>query len=606
MSNSGDKKMSRSLIASLPLALMLAACGGGGSGGGDRPQPEDPLLPYKTQTLDWASCPEDIADPAITAQCATVRAPMDYDDPSLGEVEIAVMRVPARQPEQRRGAVFFNPGGPGADGLRMAGMLHAIFADSNPDDSLGAMQLRLLDQYDMIGFSPRGTGESTSLECESDELLRPVDYSAGGRHTPGNVDNMLHNGRVQAQACLDNPLTPYINTEDTVQDMDLIRGLLNDEKLNYIGYSYGTWLGAWYASRFPERAGRMVLDSSMDFTSNAVEADFLQPMARERWLDQVLAPYAARHPAYFGLGNQPEQIRAIISSLLPQLQVILSGELGGASYSSSAADDAVLTILAARELDGILRALPGADDEILQLAIQNHTFVPSNPALEERVGTLAESLLENYIEMIDSSMEPETVYLEAEDATFWAVTCNDTPSSKDPDFWVRKGDEFALSYPLFGTSTTEYLCAHWSEPSVTHPGLDGLRPLDLMMVQSGYDNATAYEGAIRMFQALPAVQGVFVMDDYQHGLYPYMDRCVDTAVTAYLLGESSPVRETHCPALLLEQDKQASESSMQSQNRSKAAGLLQGNASSAYQNPAETSELIEQFKDNISRLRGGR
>ena len=593
----------RKLLASLPLALVLAACGGGG-GGNDTTSPNDPLQPYRTQLLEWSICPDDVIDDELAAtpaaqaaRCTLVRAPMNYDDPRLGDVEIAVMRVPALQPGQRRGALFFNPGGPGADGLSLALNLHNIFSDSNPSDALGAMQLRVLAEYDMIGFSPRGTGYSTELECASEETLRPVDYSAAGRHVPGNVDNMLLNARNQAEACLSNPLTAFINTDATVRDMDLIRELLDEDTLNYLGYSYGTWLGAWYASRFPERVGRMVLDSSMNFLESAVEADFQQPMARERWLDEVIAPYATRHANLFGLGDQPGQIRATITALLPQLQVALTAELAGNSYQRHLADKSVLQILAARDLDPLLRSMPGASADAIATAIESHPFAPHNPAIEGLVRMLAEELFEAYLELTQSAA-PEAIYLDPGNATYWAVTCNDTPVSTDPGFWVQIGDQFALQYPLFGTQITEHLCPFWGGPSVTRAEPDRLGTLDLMMVQSQYDNATPYEGALAMFNALPNARGVFVPDEYQHAVYPYMDRCVDTSVTAYLLGEDA-IRERTCPALPLAQDERAE---AQQQDPARVGTHSGGSASSAYRDPALASERIDQFKDDIGRM----
>lgn len=104
----------------------------------------------------------------------------------------------------------------------------------------------------MVGFSPRGTGAGTTLTCTANEPSREVNFPSDDR-SPANIEAMLYNLRLATKACQNNPLTPYINTEQTAWDLDLIRHLIGDAKLNYIGYSYGTWLGAWYAARFPGR-----------------------------------------------------------------------------------------------------------------------------------------------------------------------------------------------------------------------------------------------------------------------------------------------------------------------------------------------------------------
>jgi len=164
-------------LAALPLAL--AACGGGGT--------PDPLQPYRTQAVQWTEC-----DPGILGQpsgamnalrvsprlrCAQVRAPIDWKNPARGDLSLAVMRLAAGQPKARRGALFFNPGGPGLDGLPVTFRLWDAFADSHPGNPQGAQQLRLLDEYDLVGFSPRGTGASTQLQCGTNEPERPVDFS---------------------------------------------------------------------------------------------------------------------------------------------------------------------------------------------------------------------------------------------------------------------------------------------------------------------------------------------------------------------------------------------------------------------------------------------
>ena len=205
------------LAAAVALAAGLAACGGGNSS-----SPPDPLQPYRTQTVQWAECDTSILGPrspkletlwALAGErlrCAMVRAPLDWSNPARGDVTLAVMRLAAGTPSKRRGALLFNPGGPGEDGLGNALTLLDAFALGNPDSPLGAQQLRLLAEYDMVGFSPRGMGASTRLHCATNELKRFVDYSPAGWDAPDNLANTHYNGRKTAEACQKNPLTPYI------------------------------------------------------------------------------------------------------------------------------------------------------------------------------------------------------------------------------------------------------------------------------------------------------------------------------------------------------------------------------------------------------------
>ncbi len=134
--------------------------------------------------------------------------------------------------------MVFNPGGPGGDDLSNALHLFDAFLGSKPLDQLGGMQLRLLDEYDMIGFSPRGLGTSTRFNCGSNEFLHLIDNSTDGAK-PENLAKRDYNSQKIAQACKKNPLASFINSNATAQDMDVLRSILGDEKLNYLGYSYG-------------------------------------------------------------------------------------------------------------------------------------------------------------------------------------------------------------------------------------------------------------------------------------------------------------------------------------------------------------------------------
>lgn len=581
------KPTARAWLASIPLALLLTACGGGGKSTTD----DERLARYREQTVNWTSCPEELINPeatspvALATRCAKIIAPINYDDPDQGDLEIAISRVPAMDTAGRRGILLLNPGGPGADGFMWPAILYNLLNGSNPADELGQRQLMLINQYDLIGFSPRGTGYSTVLECESEVELLGVSYAAAHRYVPGNIDNMLRNASNMAQACQQNPLHSAIHTEFTVQDMDLIRHLLQEDKMNYLGYSYGTWLGAWYASRFPERVGRMVLDSNMDFSADGATADLAQGPARERWIDEIVAPYAVRHAAHFGLGTDPAAIRPLLENLVPGLQVSLVLTLSGHSYAASQLDDAMYAILAAREIDQVIRANPAASDAALTEMLKSHTYAPHNPAIAQDVENAAFNLLSRWWTQInEESVGGDTIYMDPSYATYWAVMCNDTRYPDNSEYWISQGNLMAERYPLFATYTTHNLCQFWG-PNTTKPGLENLQNAHLMLVQSEYDNATPIEGARNFFNQLPKSQWVYVPGEYSHAIFPYGDRCVDGKVVNYLLGIDSPERETVCPSLPFAQDARTQVS---------RSGLA-----STYLNPAEAQAQIEALKDLI-------
>ena len=580
----------------LALTTLLAACGG------DSATP-DPLASYKTQNVAWSRCDPAIggadlaaaiADMGDRLQCAFIRAPMDWRQPQRGDIRIAVMRQPSTAPLQRKGSLLTNPGGPGADGLGQALGLFFALHSSNPDDPQGALQRQLIDTYDLVGFSPRGTGASTPLECTSPQALRWIDNSTSPEAlSERSLDDTIANARTTAAACAANPLTPFINSDATARDMDLMRHLLGDEKLHYVGWSYGTWLGAWYASLFPERVGRMVLDSSLDFATNLGENDPVQGRALQQLQDHILLPYAARHPAVFSLGNDPEAMRAMALGLPPRLQQALTSTTVPLAYARAATHELLSTWLAARELHALLPQLPerlaAQTPEQAQAALaaadpvlEAHRFAPlAGPDAVARIQ--ARKLLAHYYAAAPSA--PTTVA--PEKATYHAVRCNDSPVNTDLVLWKANLRELARQAPLYyGDSTPE--CAVWGGPNVTKPDAAPLKQLDLLMVQSQHDFATAAPGALRFFATLPSAHMVYVPGDHQHGLFPYASRytgnqaCVDQVVVNYLLGNSPMQRTTTCEAIPLALDALATKS--------------EGLQHSPYTDPEQAERLIARFK----------
>ncbi|TAJ47522.1 MAG: alpha/beta fold hydrolase [Herbiconiux sp.] len=198
------------------------------------------------QRIEWGGCSSlsEKAQAAFDAagrtrddrECARVSVPLDWDDSSSRDrIELAVVRYPATGPD-RLGSLLVNPGGPGGDGQSLAARLAA---EPRADDISAA--------YDLIGMDPRGIGESSPISCTADDETKP--------------DNVLF-----AECLRDNPLTHHMDTSSVAKDLDALRYLLGDPALNYLGYSYGTALGATYASLFPHLVGRMVLDSAIDAT----------------------------------------------------------------------------------------------------------------------------------------------------------------------------------------------------------------------------------------------------------------------------------------------------------------------------------------------------
>ncbi|NXY96585.1 alpha/beta fold hydrolase, partial [Streptomyces sp. BR123] len=208
------------------------------------------LRPYYEQKLNWRDC----GVPGF--QCATMKAPLDYSRPDSGQdIEIAVARRPATGPGKRLGSLVVNPGGPGGSGI---GYLQAYAGIGYPE------QVRA--RYDMVSFDPRGVDRSSPVEC----LTGPaMDAYTQVDQTPDDAAEraaLVASFKEFAAGCQERSrrVLPHVSTVDAARDMDMLRAVLGDEKLAYVGASYGTFLGATYADLFPGRVGRLVLDGAMD------------------------------------------------------------------------------------------------------------------------------------------------------------------------------------------------------------------------------------------------------------------------------------------------------------------------------------------------------
>ena len=594
------------LLASLRFTLALAASGAllvacGGGDDHDGAPPLDPLASYRTQTLQWSACAEDALGEdfvpmmqAVLAQygerlrCSGMRAPLDWQDPARGDIVVAVSRLATARSEARRGALLTNPGGPGADGmlvgsLKLADGL-ARGAAASADGAASAQQ-RVLDAYDLVGFAPRGTGLGTRLECQSSAPAQAVDWSAAGWDTPDNLSRAWANDRLAAEACLQQPLAPHVHSEANARDMDLLRGLLGEDKLNFVGYSYGSWLGAWYAGLFPDKVGRMVLDGVVDFTRSFEQVMLLQAPARQRLFDEVLAPYAARHPAHFQLGDSAAAVRGVMPALSPRVQAVLSQQLADVVYAADDADVLLSFVAAAQGLDQVLRRTAAEQSDAVEQALEAQVFAAQDAVRDAVLRVYAKTLYQRYRALW---VLPSTGHagLSPFLSVYWATVCNDTAATTDTAAWAQALRGIAQQAPMFFADNARNVCATWGGPRVQKPALAPLQSMDLLFVQAQYDGATPAEGADRLFARLPQARRVSVQGSYQHGVYPYNDSCVDPLVSRHLLGETPTRRETVCNAKPLALD---------------TPPAVKAQHASAYRYPAAAAEPLDGFKRGLIR-----
>ena len=232
-----------------------------------KPLKLETLQDFQSQKIKWRTCYDSF-------KCADVLVPIDYENIKLGTFKIAVLKYEASNKQDRIGSMFVNPGGPGASGFDYAYQAEYIVSP------------QVLALYDIVGFDPRGVGRSAPIRCLTDEEM-DANYASDAK--PDNAQELeilVNEAQDYVKKCEKNTknLTAY-STENAARDMDVIRAVLGDKKLNYLGKSYGTYLGTIYAQLFPDKVGRVVLDGAIDPDATPVQQSITQAVGFDNALD---------------------------------------------------------------------------------------------------------------------------------------------------------------------------------------------------------------------------------------------------------------------------------------------------------------------------------
>jgi pimeloyl-ACP methyl ester carboxylesterase len=464
------------------------------------PMPSYPadLASFYQQKLDWHSCDGD-------NQCAKLKVPLDYAHPDQKTIELAVVRVPATRRSERVGQLVVNPGGPGGSGVDYAESGSLSFGD------------QLTRYFDIIGFDPRGVGKSTPLECtdtkQTDELLS----ADPDPDTPAEVTRLNQLTREYGDGCLrhDGSLARHVSTVEAAKDMDILRAALGEHQLDYLGASYGTFLGATYADLFPTHVRRMVLDGAIDPALSNEQLSLGQARGFQRALDAYLRYCIDKGGCV--LGNTVEQGAERLRQLLEQI------------------DQHPLPTRSGRELTEGLASY----GVILPLYLKAYwplLTIALNEAINQGTGDRLLALSDQY-----TSRGPNG-YTDNSTAALYAVNCLDhddyLSSSKVPS----KFDEFQKASPTFGRWFAYGLstCASWPVRSghrTTALHAAGAPPI--VVVGTTRDPATPYEWAKALASQLDS--GVLVSRDGDgHTGFHQGNQCVDNAVEGYLIAGKVP------------------------------------------------------------------
>lgn len=462
------------------------------------------LLRFYAQRLTWSDCGGGF-------DCAEAFAPLDWENPDAGEITLALIRHTS--PGTPLGSLLLNPGGPGGSGVDL--VRDALDFAVGPD---------LVASFDIVGFDPRGVGASSAVFCfepeEMDSYL--FDIPVGTRGTPEWEEELLEGGRVYAEACEANSggILPYLSTVNSARDMDLLRGVLGDEKLNYLGYSYGTFLGATYAALFPDRVGRLVLDGAVDPSISGFELGTTQAIGFEAALRSYMADCLSGPECPFA--GTVDDAMADLAALLASVD---ARPLNNGDGRMLGADSLVTAIIAALY----------NQDNWIYLTYALGDALAGDPFW-------AFLLADFYF-----GREEDGTYSDNSTEAFGAYNCIDYPREDDP-----VAEEAALAKIRSEAPTiAPYwegpdLCLVWPHPPTGTRGeinAPGTRPI--LVIGTTGDPATPYAWSVALASQLEA--GVLITRVGEgHTAYRKGSPCVDRAIEAFFLDDVVPEDGLRC------------------------------------------------------------
>ncbi|MDQ0810117.1 pimeloyl-ACP methyl ester carboxylesterase [Streptomyces sp. B3I7] len=439
--------------------------------------------------LAWKKC---ATSDHPTLQCATLKVPLDHAEPNGRKITLALSRVP-HTARAFQGPLLVNPGGPGGSGRSLAG-----FVASSLPKAVAA-------QYDVIGFDPRGVGASTpALDCAPGHFdpVRPDTVP----HTPALEQANLSRARSFAQACgaKYKDLLPYLDTVSAARDMDAMRRALGAKKINYFGYSYGTYLGAVYAKLYPQRVRRLVLDSIVDPRGVWYDDNLQQDHAFDDRHRAFLA-WVAAHDAAYGLGTDPARVETEWYAM----RAAVAAHPAGGKVGAAELED---TFIPGGYYDGYWPHLAGA------FAAYVH---------DKDAGALVDAY--RTFGAVDAG--GDNGY-----SVYTAVQCRDAGWPRDWERWREDSWAVYAKAPFMAWNNAWYNapCAFWPTRAKQPVDVTNDKLPPVLLFQATDDAATPYEGGVTMHHLLRGSGLVVEEGGGNHGITLSGNTCLDGHLAAYL------------------------------------------------------------------------
>ncbi|WP_245839006.1 alpha/beta hydrolase [Nocardia donostiensis] len=458
------------------------------------------------QDLRWRPCsPEQVSSPGV--ECADVVVPLDYQEPDGRTITVAISRAKATDPARRRGILLSNPGGPGAGGLDSLSLLGDVLSPE------------VRARYDLIGIDPRGVGASDAPEpCgwPVPEMIRSAGLDAAG------FDHEVALAADMAAACLDGDVAKLrrLTTRNTARDMDVVRSVLGEEKINFFGLSYGTYLGAVFTQMFPHRSDRIVLDSAIDpdryWTGMVQDWGPADEAALDDW-----ANWVALRDEHYHLGDTAPRVRRTVEDL-----------------TRRAANQPIL-----------VEGYP-VDDHLLPFLL--HTLLRSyrlNDVLAESVRELANAAEGRPTHSDESGLRDLLEALQAgENYALAVIACGDVGAPTDPEWYRHAVARTRAAQPVFGAMANNIQpCAFWPRP--VEPPTVVRNSVPALILQATGDPRTPYPGGVRLHQKMTGSRLVTLRDVRIHLTFrPGLSACVSDAINGYFADGTLPETDIVCAA----------------------------------------------------------
>ena len=518
-------RRSRLVVALLPVLVLAAGCTlpSFAPEGSDAPaRPEATTVPGPSASgsaIRWKACPEvpeklvGRAAAGMTYECATVTVPRDWAAPAGGETYgIDLIRARSDRQKNRIGSLLLNPGGPGGSGIDVA--VYLSFGEK-----LGGLPTAVTDRFDIVGFDPRGVGESDAVKCIS---AKDQDASFAADPDPASqaaFDAITALNKRVAETCAQKygAQLRTFSTEQAARDLDALRAAVGDEKLTYLGYSYGTLLGATYAQLFPKNVRALVLDGAVDPTEGFVAGAEQQAKGFERAFTNFTG-WCAKNPADCPIAPDA---RGAVTDAMAKAKV---SPVRGADGREATAGWIFLGVISSLYTESGWVSLAQAID-----------------GLRSGDATGIFELADDYAER-----EPDGTYSNLFDANL-AVNCADTETAPAVGEIRRLQTEWRTKYPLFGPALAIGMlpCSFWAQQRDPFPvgRAEGAPPI--VVVGTTGDPATPYENTADLANML-GVGRVLTWEGEGHTAYP-STACIRDAVDGYLIDLKVPQEGLRCP-----------------------------------------------------------